>query len=147
MALGGGSPTVRMKNSLLANNIQLGGPTQVDCWGSIDSYGYNRIEALGANCSLSPFTGDQTNIETYISSLSNHGGFQTPLGPLPTHALTSIGIDEGNILFCSDFSANPLNTDQRGFPRPVDSDVDGDTKCDIGAFEQQIELFLPLIKK
>jgi predicted outer membrane repeat protein len=147
LSLSGGSPTVRMKNSLLANNIDINSSTQVDCWGAIDSYGYNRIEALGANCTLSAFTGDATNVETYIAPLADNGGYQTPLGPLPTHALTSVGIDEGNILFCSDFSANPLQTDQRGFHRPVDSNLDGNTKCDIGAYEKQIEVFLPLIVK
>ena len=59
-------------------------------------------------------------------------------GPTPTHALVpgSPAIDAGGTV-CTDAEGNPLLTDQRGEPRPVDGDGDGQAACDIGAFEVQ----------
>jgi hypothetical protein len=59
-------------------------------------------------------------------------------GPTETHALVrgSPAIDAGGPL-CLDANGEPLTTDQRGQPRPVDGDGDGVAACDIGAFELQ----------
>jgi Right handed beta helix region len=59
-------------------------------------------------------------------------------GPTQTHALVpgSPAIDAGGPV-CLDADGNPLLTDQRGQPRPVDGDGDGTAACDIGAFELQ----------
>jgi hypothetical protein len=59
-------------------------------------------------------------------------------GPTQTHALVagSPAIDAGGLV-CLDADGEPLTTDQRGLPRPVDGDGDGVAACDIGAFELQ----------
>jgi hypothetical protein len=51
-------------------------------------------------------------------------------GETPTHALLpgSLAIDAGYLQFC-------LKADQRGVARPIDGDQDGETRCDIGAYE------------
>lgn len=81
-------------------------------------------------------------------------GFQEDplLGPLQdnggltrTHALLpgSTAIDAGSEALCPDL-------DQRGVPRPVDGNLDGEATCDIGAFEYQyhpLRLFLPLVQR
>ena len=41
---------------------------------------------------------------------------------------------------CLDANGDPLLTDQRGQPRPVDGNGDGTAACDIGAFE-----FFPIV--
>jgi hypothetical protein len=59
-------------------------------------------------------------------------------GPTQTHALVpgSPAIDAGGRV-CLDADGDPLTTDQRGQPRPVDGNGDGIAACDIGAFELQ----------
>ena len=59
-------------------------------------------------------------------------------GSTPTHALVpgSLAIDAGQA-DCTDAGGNPLTTDQRGSPRPVDGNGDSVAACDIGAFELQ----------
>jgi hypothetical protein len=68
-------------------------------------------------------------------TLALHGGLTQ------THALVpgSPAIDAGGPV-CLDADGNPLTTDQRGKPRPVDGDGDGTAACDIGTFE-----FFPLV--
>jgi hypothetical protein len=63
---------------------------------------------------------DPTDISVLpkLGPLQGNGGFSSTLALLPG----SPGVDQGVLTGC------PL-TDQRGYPRPVNS------KCDIGAFE------------
>jgi hypothetical protein len=70
-------------------------------------------------------------------TLANNGG------PTLTHALVPGGpaIDAGDPLYL-DSTGEPLLTDQRSRPRPVDGNSDGSTTCDIGAFE-----FFPLVNE
>jgi hypothetical protein len=59
-------------------------------------------------------------------------------GPTQTLALVpgSPAIDAGGPV-CLDANGDPLTTDQRGQPRPVDGNGDGLAACDIGAIEFQ----------
>jgi hypothetical protein len=69
-------------------------------------------------------------------------------GPTETMALASDSpaIDAGGTCMSE---GSPLLTDQRGWPRTVDGDVDGTATCDLGAFEAPppYQLWLPLIAK
>src|SRR5262249_50282031 len=58
------------------------------------------------------------------------------------HALLprSPATDAGDAI-CRDASGAPLTADQRGEPRPIDGNGDGNRACDIGAFE-----FPPVVK-
>ena len=75
-----------------------------------------------------------------LSALSENGGFA------PTHALKpgSPALDAGDPAGCTydddgnpDTPEVPLLTDQRGFPRPMEGNGDGNARCDIGAYEAQ----------
>jgi hypothetical protein len=85
---------------------------------------------------------DQTSTDPKLLSLTDNGGLTQ------TMALgsDSPAIDAGGI--CNSGGA-PLLTDQRGWPRTVDGDVDGTATCDLGAFEASppYQLWLPLISR
>jgi hypothetical protein len=65
-------------------------------------------------------------------SLADNGGPTQTLALVPG----SPAIDAGGPV-CLDADGDPLRTDQRGQPRPVDGNGDGTAACDIGAFEFQ----------
>jgi len=96
-----------------------------DCYGTVNSYGYNLIENT-TNCALSYTTSgadattDLTGQDPLLSSLADNGG------PTNTQALSvdSTAIDAGS---CTAIDASLITTDQRGEAR--------DSLCDIGAYE------------
>ena len=85
---------------------------------------------------------DQTSTDPKLLALAYNGG------PTETIALAadSPAIDAGGT--CNSGGALLL-TDQRGWPRTVDGDVDGTATCDLGAFEAPppYQLWLPLIMR
>src|SRR6266542_3198398 len=89
----------------------------------------NKSQTGAGTCITAPATGDQRNVNPLLGSLANNGG------PTQTHALltNSPAIDKGQ--------SSSLNTDQRGFTRPVDNpaipNATGGDGSDIGAFEVQ----------
>ncbi len=135
------SSTVNFQNTILANNryvVYINNRPVVfpeDCSGTLNSLGYNIVSET-ADCTIS---GSYIVASPYLSALQDNGG------PTLTHALLpgSRGIDEGQPGNCTDNLAAPITTDQRGQPRPANGA--GTFRCDIGAFELQRLLFLPLI--
>jgi hypothetical protein len=143
VAVAGG--TVMIRNTLIGNNFNtqpFSTPVADDCSGILNSSGFNLVETV-SNCLI-------TNNAT-----GNITGQDPHLGPLrvyqtgtPTHALLpgSPAIDAGSFNGC--YGDNqPLATDQRGLSRHADGDHDGQTVCDIGAFELQLLLYVPLVRR
>lgn len=151
-AAGGGSGggvansagVLNFDNSIIAANFHHdtfgpGGIIEVDddCSGTITSQGANFVGVTGAPCTISgipPTTG-----VPLLGPLADNGGSTR------THALLqgSPGIDEGDASSCNDSAGTPLVTDQRGSLRPAIGGVS--VRCDLGAFEFQEPVFLPLI--
>jgi CSLREA domain-containing protein len=129
MQLGG---AVNLRSTLLGNNSA--GSAGPDCSGTVNSQGNNLVSnADGCNGLFNGVNGDKVGsgaavLNPQIGSLGNNGG------PTNTHALqpTSPAIDSGSPDNCGG-----LANDQRGagFPRVVDTNVDGNSRCDTGAFE------------
>lgn len=135
---------ILIANSILARNSAAQGP---DCSGPITSQGYNIIgDTMG--CTISNTVGDQFDVDPVIAPLLYNGG------PTQSHRLYagSPAIDGGNPAGCPDQLGNPLTTDQRGFPRPLDGNGDGIPVCDVGAYEYDPSVvilwsFLPVVRR
>lgn len=129
---GGGIATaaeadVRISNTILAGNVD---PTsEPDCFGEINNDGFNLIETVSAGCFLvGDPTGDIYGADPMLGPLADNGG------PTRTHALRSgsPAIDAGG--------PECAPGDQRGRPREIDGNDDGEARCDIGAFERAAPL-------
>jgi CSLREA domain-containing protein len=127
---------VSLRNTIVANSDVDGNCYNSGGW--VNSLGNNldTADTCGFHSS-----GDLINTPAQLAPLADNGG------PTWTHALltTSPAIDHGSNIGC------PL-ADQRGEPRPVDGDHDGQPICDMGAFEYDgvstpltPRLFLPLL--
>lgn len=127
----GGAPNadIHLKNTIVA----FGGPN--NCDNPIASQGYN-LENTNS-CGLAA-AGDKINANPRLALLQNYGGKTW------THLLLpgSPALDGGTNSGC------PL-TDQRGVARPVDSNLDGNSVCDIGSVEMSPpwRAFLPMARK
>lgn len=127
---------VSLRNTIIANSDVDGNCFNSGGW--IHSLG-NNLDT-GDTCGFHS-AGDLVNTPPQLAPLADNGGLTW------THALLagSPAIDRASNAAC------PL-TDQRGEPRPVDGDNDGQSVCDIGAFEYSgvstpiiPRLFLPLL--
>jgi hypothetical protein len=93
----------------------------------------------GVSDSVNSMSGDSScgvnfpNYNLMLGPMQNNGGDTL------THALLagSPAIDGGDASVCPEH-------DQRGVRRPIDGDGNGSAACDIGAFEREVFLFLPL---
>jgi hypothetical protein len=115
-----------IKNTIIANN----GGDGPDCWGMLNSQGYNLIENM-EHCTITGIKkGNITGIDPRLGALAYNGG------PTKTQALLpgSPAIDAG-------YSFGTTN-DQRGFIRPYDIADRPDVKdgSDIGAYEYSSSL-------
>ncbi|MBL8044993.1 MAG: CSLREA domain-containing protein [Anaerolineales bacterium] len=141
-----------MSNSLLAGNFDnsSSGSIYTDCASAIpafitlNSQGYNLFgdwTSSGTNCSF------QTEVVT------DQKGTSTPLNPglaplsdngtdRPSHALlgNSLALNAGNPAIPTGSSFTCETTDQRGLSRATG-------RCDVGAFELKLFLYLPLIQR
>ena len=115
---------VTLEHTIVASNTAYVSP---NCTrqGAVASLGYNLIGERG-ECGYDPDIGDIFASNPLLGPLADNGGSSL------THALLagSPAIDAGG-------NSNCPETDQRGFPRPVDGDNDGEAICDIGSFEAQ----------
>ena len=95
--------------------------------------------------SLCHFTDDHTRVAVspQLQPLANNGG------PTPTMALGpgSAALDAANPAGCAKPGGGLLLADQRGLPRHADGNRDGTARCDMGAYEVQLELFLPVLRR
>jgi CSLREA domain-containing protein len=145
---GGGGVAVRtatIGSNIIADNDAPSGCPDVN--GNFNSLGFNLVETADAiipnvdipcaSINAGP-DGDLIGVDPQLQPLASNGG------PTDTHALNpnSPAIDKGKN-FATDSNNNPILTDQRGSPRPVDLNdatypdaADGDGS-DIGAFEVQ----------
>ncbi len=109
--------------------------------GSVSSEHHN-MSSDPSGCAMMVDASDQVITDAKVLAPADSGGATETLA-LPAD---SPAIDAGGT--CTS-EGSPLLTDQRGWPRPVDGDVDGTATCDIGAFEASppYQLWLPLIMR
>ncbi len=101
------------------------------CANPVTNAGHNIQDNLTNSCGLTI-----PNVDPDLGFLADHGGNILTYNLLPG----SPAIDFGDNAGCPP-------TDARGMRRPVDGNHDGVAKCDAGAYEEQIYVYLPLIKK
>ena len=110
------------------------------CAGAITSDGFN--VTVGTSCVDGAVAGDEQNADPQLGALADNGGPDAgPIGapqPVQTQlpSLTSDALEQIPAVSCTDEGGvNPLAVDQRGFPRPFDSDNAGGTDCEAGSVE------------
>jgi len=119
--------TVQFKNTILAGNTDRSGEAP-DCSGELDSQDYNLV-GDDTGCTFTAQSNDQVGtLDPKLDPLADNGG------DTQTHALLpdSPAVEAGT---CKDVSNNDVTQDQRGRPRPADSDCADPAECDIGAYE------------
>ncbi len=91
-----------------------------------------------SNCTFMAASHDLTNAAAHLGPLQNNGG------PTATQALLpgSAAIDAANPAGCHDDTGAPVAIDQRGAARPINN-----PGCDIGAFELDLFVYLPLLRR
>jgi predicted outer membrane repeat protein len=124
--------TVHIRNTIIVGNASISASKDVE--GTFASEGYNLVGTTTGSTGFGT-TGDQlgaTKAQVNLGPLQDNGGLTLTMKP----AAESVAIDQGNRGV--DANNEPINTDQRGQPRPVDltglNAVGGDGS-DIGAVE------------
>jgi hypothetical protein len=131
--LNGGPANFTLRNTILAgNSAAVTGP---NCGYGFTSQGYNLVDNI-SDCTISGTT---------VGNIIGQNPRLLPLlsdnGAPPTAALRSgsPAIDTGT---CQ------TATDQRSVARPVDGNLDGQARCDIGAYEfEPVQLYLPMLMR
>ena len=121
---------ITLVNSIVAGNTQ---PTGNEChvvFANVIVSAGGTLHAPGNACRMSAGPGDITVASPGVEALADNGGYTRTHAPV----IGSPTIDAALPTLC------PV-TDQRGMQRPADGNVDGDARCDIGAFERAAELF------
>jgi hypothetical protein len=145
-----GPGRIQMAHTILAGNSDNRAPADPDyapdCHSTgtfnFTSFRDNVVGVLNAKCSLQdtawgPILFDQ--VGTPVASLDPRlGPLGSNGGPTRTHALlpASPALD-GDVAGTSSSFFDCPQADQRTEPRPIDGDLDGIARCDVGAFEYQ----------
>jgi len=145
----GGSGVVNLQNSIVAGNQASASPFGLlirwpdECFSAINSNGYNLFQYVPSNCTIGGLTlTNQINVDPLLGPLQFNGTAR-----LKTQALLpgSPAIDAADPTGCKGPDGARLATDERGLPRTAN--ITGVSRCDIGAFEVQRLLFLPLARR
>jgi CSLREA domain-containing protein len=115
------SATVKLKNSIVADNI---GSPNPNCSGTMTSLGHNL--SSDATCLGGP--GDLNRPTALLGPLANNGGPTQTQAPLAGSA----AIDAVSLADCTDATGARIATDQRGVARPQLA------ACDIGSVEADV---------
>ncbi|MCZ7670554.1 MAG: hypothetical protein M5U34_27080 [Chloroflexi bacterium] len=132
--VGGGfdmcTSTVTFQNSILAGNDNGSGPSNFV--GDTVSQGYNLESGTDAGFTA---TGDLQNSDPNLLPLADNGGATW------THALSSGSLAVDHIPNGINGCGTTYIADQRDKPRPAGNG------CDIGSYEKQFSIYLPVILK
>jgi uncharacterized repeat protein (TIGR01451 family) len=132
--LGGGgignAGDIEVKSSLVAESTAGG-----DCFNhpggaSFDASGAN-LDTDGTCAALDAAFTQVTPAALALGALTDNGG------PTATHALLAGSVAVDAVIDCTLVDGvTPVTVDQRGEPRPIDGDGDGEAFCDAGAVER-----------
>ena len=129
------------QNTLIADNSHRYGTAAAssdDCFGTINSLGYNLVEQTFDCAIIGSMLGVITGQDPRLEPLLNSIGVTQVQAPLTG----SPAIDAGQTPACTDVNSAAITVDQRGVERPLGG------RCDIGAVEYlPVEQFVPVIKK
>ena len=127
-----GSGHIYVQNSIIAYAT-----TGAECSGSITNNG-NNLDS-GVSCGWTSSQGSMSNAYPLLQVLAANGGPTLTLALQPTSAAVD------GVTFNAPNGCPAM--DQRGFPRPADRNHHVPARCDIGAYELQLMVFLPLVMR
>ena len=123
-----------LRNILISLHLRDHGTLPSECAGTLFSLGYYLVQNI-SGCVIQDQNDEVFSTHPLLGPLLNNGGL-TLTQALPAG---SLAINRGDLGGCTNANGSPLLVDQRGVPRLG--------RCDIGAYEYMLRLFLPLIQR